>query len=91
MHKVKHFPSSLPPSLRETVPDNAPTIGSDHDNCSAWLQKYGQNCYTSSIFGKGPLLTITATNIKLTTLPSILSLTMYKNSLKRDILKQQDL
>ena len=65
MHKVKHFPSSLLPSIRETVPDNAPTIGSDHDNCSAWLQKYGQTWYTSSIFGKGPLLTITATNIKL--------------------------
>ena len=38
MYKVKHFLGSLPPSIRETVPDNAPTIGSDHDNCSAWLQ-----------------------------------------------------
>ena len=36
MYKVKHFPSSLPQSIRKTVPDNAPTIGSDHDNCSAW-------------------------------------------------------
>ena len=72
MHKVKHFPSSLPQSIRKTVPDNAPTIGSDHDNCSAWLQKYGQACYTSSIFGKVPLLTITTTNIKFTTLLSIL-------------------
>ena len=72
MHKVKHFPSLLPQSIRKTVPDNAPTIGLNHDNCSAWLHKYGQACYTSSIFGKGPLLTITVNNIELTTRPSIL-------------------
>ena len=91
MHKAHNFPSSLLQSIRETVPDNAPTIGSNHDNCSAGLQKFGQASYTSSIFGKGPLLTILATNIKLTTLQSILSLTIYKNSLKPEILKLQNL
>ena len=78
MHKVQHFPMSLPPSIRETIPENVLTIESNHENCSEWLEKYGQACYTSSIFGKGPLLAITDTNIELTTLPSILSLKIYK-------------
>ena len=91
MHKIKHFPSSLPLSIRDTIPENVPTIDSNHENCSKWLEKYGQSCYASSIFGKGPLLAITDTNINLITPQTILSLNLYKNSLKRELLKQQNI
>ena len=91
MHKIRHFPSLLPPSIRETIPHNAPIVGSNHENCSNWLEKYGQACYTSSIFGKGPLLAITDTNTELTTLPSILSLNIYEKLVKLELLKQQNI
>ena len=91
MHKVNHFPSSLPPSIRETIPKNAPTLDSNHENCSKWLETYGQACFSSSIFGKGPLLAITDTNIGITSLPNILSINLYKSSLKRELLKQQNI
>ena len=74
MHKTMHFPNLLPPSIRETIPSNAPTFGSDHESCNSWLESYGLTSYRSSMFYKGPLLAISQENISMTTLPSLFSL-----------------
>ena len=62
----------------ESIPKNAPTVDSNYEKCSKWLETYGQACYSSSIFVKRPLLAVTSTNIELTSLPSILSINLYK-------------
>ena len=56
MHRVRHFPESLPQSVRETIASNAPTELCDHDMCAEWLSEYGNKCYSGSVFFKGPLL-----------------------------------
>ncbi len=82
MHKIHHFPTLLPPSVRDTIPDNAPTVGSNHENCSLWLDTYGSTSYRPTLFYKGPLLAITEQNTKITTLTSLLSLNVYKKAVK---------
>ena len=50
LHKIKYFPESLPLSIRETLPDNAPSQNSTHENGITWLNKYGQSHFNLSIF-----------------------------------------
>ena len=90
MHKIRHFPKLLPQSIRETIASNAPIIGSDHESCHTWLEIYGRIPYCQSMFYKGPLLAITQENISATTLPSLFSLNIYKNSVKRLLLNLQN-
>ena len=87
MHKIKHFPELLPKSIRETIPENAPTLNSAHDNSTAWLEKYGQGYFNSSIFSKGPLLAITSNNIGITTPSSISYFKIYKTAVKKMLLE----
>ncbi len=54
MHKKSHFPRQLPPSIIETIPNNAPIVGSDHNSCSSWFESYGRMPYCSSIFLQRP-------------------------------------
>ena len=82
MHKIRHFSSLLPQSIRETIHSNAPIIGSDHVSCTTWLEIYGRIPYCHSLFYKGPLLAISQENISATTLPSLLSIKIYKKSVK---------
>ena len=89
MHKVKHFPKSLPESILLTIPDNIPTATSDHTTCADWLQIYGQTIFKSSIFNKGPLLFITEQNIATTTLSHLFSLKLYKRAVKDMLLQAQ--
>ena len=58
MHKIYCFPSQLPVSIRNTIPDNAPSDSFElsHETCSAWLERYNNQIYRNSIFFKGPLL-----------------------------------
>ncbi len=89
MHKVKHFPKSLPKSILLTIPDNIPTASSDHTTCDDWLQIYGQTAYKSSIFNKGPLLFITEQNKETTSLAHLFSLKQYKRAVKDMLLQAQ--
>ena len=58
MHKIYSFPSQLPLSIRNTIPDNAPSAELDlsHETCLAWVDRYNNKNYRNSIFFKGPLL-----------------------------------
>ena len=89
MHKKRHFPRQLPPSIIETIPNNAPIVGSDHDSCNSWFESYGRTPYCSSIFYKAPLLAISQENVNMTTLPSLFSLNIYKKSVKQGLINLQ--
>ena len=89
MHRIKHFPSTVPISIRNLFPSNMPTYGSNHETCTDWLRDYGSRVYRSSIFYKGPLLAVTDTNTNITSLPSLFSMNIYKSNTKRVLIEQQ--
>ena len=89
MHKIKHLPTTLPISIRNTVPINIPDLGATYETNQDWLNLYGNNLYRKTIFFKGPLIAISDSNIAITTLPTLFSLNLYKNSAKRFLLAQQ--
>ena len=89
IHKVKHFPRSLPLSLTNTIPENIPTPGSTHESCEDWLLDYNNHIYRASFFFKGPLLSIIPYIAALTTPTSLLQIKIYKNNVKTALLKAQ--
>ena len=89
MHRMKHFPNTVPVSIRNLFPDNMPTHGSNHENSSEWLDTYNNRCFKASIFFKGPLLALSDTNKNITSLPSLFSINIYKSNAKRVLLEQQ--
>ena len=90
MHKIKHLPTTLPISINNTIPSNIPDLGATHETNQEWLNLYGNNYYRKTIFFKGPLIAISDSNISITTLPTLFSLKIYKNSAKRFVLAQQN-
>ena len=89
MHKLRHFPSSLPPSIRETIASNAPVPGSNHETNQDWLSKYNNHIYQNTLFFKGPLLTTITEFSELITIPNLLNYNIYKNDLKKYLLNAQ--
>ena len=80
LYKVKHMPSLLPKSIKELFPNNIPSLKSTYDDCADWLSTYNNSTFRSSIFYKGPMLSITKQNTA-TTIPSnIFSLNVFKSS-----------
>ena len=90
MHKIKHFPTTIPKSINETIPNDIPDLGATHETNQEWLNFYGKYYYNNTLFFKGPLLAISDSNISITTLPTLFSLKIYKNSAKRFLLAQQN-
>ena len=90
LHKVNNFPSLLPTSIISTIPENAPDANATHETSSSWLNIYGNPVFRSSVFYKGPLLSITERNIKITTPGSISSFNLYKTKLIDMLLKLQN-
>ena len=91
MHKIKHFPHTVPSSIKNLFPSNIPTHNSNLDNSSEWLSTYGSSIFRQSIFFKGPLLAITETNVNITCPPSLFSVNIYKSNAKRILLEQQSI
>ena len=58
MYKKRHFSFALPHSVRETIANNAPIPGSNHDTNLEWLTNYNDPIYRNSLLFKGPLLSI---------------------------------
>ena len=58
LHKVYHFPQSLPSSIILTIPVNTPKPGYDYDECHEWSQRFNNIPYRSNFFHKGPLFAI---------------------------------
>ncbi len=89
LHKLNHFPNLLPQSIKDTFPSNMPSLGATHETSELWYEIYGGPKYKDSIFYKGPLLFISPINTDTTTLSSLFSVNIYKNSVKQALLKQQ--
>ncbi len=90
LHRIKHSPGSVPHNIRHIFPDNMPTINSDHTTANVWLGYYSSTYFRSSVFYKGPLLSIYADNAAITTLPSLFSINIFKSTVKRQLLKLQN-
>ena len=89
IHKIQNFPHSLPTSIRDTIPSNAPKLGSDHETCEEWSKIYGTNCFTKSVFFKGPLFFIDQKFVELVTPVTKRSYKLYRNKAKNLLLKLQ--
>ena len=90
MHILNHFPGLLPKSIHENIPENAPTPYSTYENPKVWLKKYGQGHFNSSIFAKGPLLTLTSNNKAVITQSSTSYFKSYKTAVKPMLLQLQN-
>ena len=93
MHKVRHFPSSLPESVRSTIPANAPsTPNCNHENNSEWLETYQFGCpqFRQSIFFKGPLLSISEEYCNIVSPACMISLNVHKKSVNDLMLDLQN-
>ena len=89
MHKVNQLPRELPKSIRETIPQNAPLVNPDHENCREWLAEYGSSIYNKSIFYKGPLLYSKYISERTLSPASFISIKPFKNNVKRILLGLQ--
>ena len=56
MKKVRFYPTLVPKSIIETISDDSPNIGSNHEDCGMWLKVYNTPTYRNSLFFKGPML-----------------------------------
>ena len=45
MQKVNNFPLLLPPSIRLTISEESPVVGSSHETCENWLRNYNNRIY----------------------------------------------
>ena len=91
MHRRNIFPESLPPSVVNTIPENIPTMGTDHTSYATWLESYDKPIYRPSLFFKGPLL---ATTVEYSTTLNLSAYRSYKTHAiiaKRTMIKSQSL
>ena len=89
LHKIHNYPSLIPQSIRKTIPENSPVMGSTHESCENWLKIYNNPYYSKSVFYKGPLLlsgTKINENLPLT---SFIALKLYKKNIKEALLNLQ--
>ena len=89
VHKIRHFPLSLPQSVRETIAHDAPLPAATHDTNQEWLSNYNNHVYRNSLFFKGPLLSITSEFSENVTLASLFNLDIYKKDVKKLLLTIQ--
>ena len=89
MHKIKHFPQTVPKSIKNLFPSSIPTFYSNQETSSEWSSTYGSGKFRQSIFFKGPLLAITDLNAEVTCPPSLFSINIYKSNAKRVLIEHQ--
>ena len=91
MHKIRNVPTLIPKSIRETIPSNAPTQNSTHENCAPWLEIYEHAgpYYRTSVFYKGPLLAISPDSESIFDPACLASINIYKNYVKKYLLSLQ--
>ena len=91
MIKKTYLPFSLPDSVRGTISDDSPVIGSNHTTHREWLTKYFTHVYQNSLFCKGPLLFISSEFSDIIETPIHLSISFYKDQIKKSLLKIQSI
>ena len=90
IHKIKAFPKSLPLSITEMFGHDFPIPGSTHETCQNWILKYDKDhIYRTSIFFKGPLLSIIPSLADLTTPTGLLKIEAYKINVRAALLLMQ--
>ena len=83
MHRIIHFPTSYPTSICSLISiADMPNSSSDHNSCQEWVTKYSGFGYSSSIFYKGPLVTLSDPYIKALTPASYVTFYAHKHSVK---------
>ena len=89
MYKVHKSALALPPSIRETIPNNAPSTGSSYETCAGWLAEQIFFKQRNSIYFKGPLLytELSGANEEWN---SCLSIPSLKSSIKRKLREIQN-
>ena len=90
MEKIRSFPSSLPPSIVSTIPNESPMPGSKYDDCESWLQKYNTFLFRNSIFFKGPMLYSTSGILENLDPGTFVSLRIFRSRVKNAILENQN-
>ena len=91
MHKLHHFPNSLPVSIRNLIPETIPKFGDNINDCDSWVDKYKTFTFRPSFFYKGPLLAITKENADAISASTVLSINLYKTYVKHMLIEQQSL
>jgi exonuclease III len=91
MQKVKHFPSTIPLSVSDTIDPNSPLAQTtpNHETCKDWLEACNNNYSRKSVFFKGPLLYVDENIANLNSTSTMFSINAYKTRVKRHILEQQ--
>ena len=75
--------------VRDTIPTNMLNFDSYYENHLEWHETHIRTIYILSVFTKGPLLYISATNIGNATPSSLFFIKVYKESLNLMLLNQQ--
>ena len=91
MHKLHHFPNSLPVSIRNLIPATIPKFGDNINDCDTWVDKYNTLTFRPSFFYKGPLLAMTKENVDAISATTVLSINLYKTYVKHMLIEQQSL
>ncbi len=89
LHRIKYFAPTVPSTICDSFPENMPTVNSDHITASTWLDCYNSTHFRSSVFYKGPLLSVHADKNNVSTLRALFSINIYKSSVKRFLLESQ--
>ena len=83
IHQVRHFPSSLPESIRITIAEDSPLPGANHLTCKRWISKYENHIYLESVFYKGPLIAAKPRLAELVTPASLFNVKIFKTMRKK--------
>ena len=87
------FSNTLPRSIKQLIPHDAPTIMLDSDHNSDWYTKYNSLPYNNTVFFKGPLLYKDIMSTFINDMPDshtkILSRASYKTKFKSHLLSLQ--
>lgn len=89
IHKTNRFPESLPSTTRELFDSDSPIIGDTHEDCLRWLGMYNNSTFRSSIFFKGPLLSMIESVNSEVDLDTVVTVAHLKARTKKAILTVQ--
>ena len=93
MHKVKSFPSLLPPSVKNLIPApiaHMSTINQSDSIFLSWLAEFNTHIYRNSLFFKAPLLYFEPSTVQNYASPAAcISFKIFKIQSKRFILRLQ--
>ena len=90
MYSINQHGDLLPKSVKNLIPNNAPTEDDTHQSCAEWLLKYSCRHFKTSLFFKGPLLYISSFHTE-SSFKSIAFTSTYKSHVKHALIEQQSM